>query len=334
MPFEITGFEQLSMIVIIGVLVAALIFVMAVRSGMDRSRRNLRQRVERASGRQVRTPAEDRAVSVKRRTADSSIAGIDKLVKRVIPRRAALRARLAKTGRDISIGEYALVNLVIIASTAFAVHQFMLIAWLAAILFGMLAGLGLPHVVVSWMIRRRINKFTNLFPDAIDLIVRGLKSGLPVPESIKIVGEEMSDPIGVEFRQVTDSLKLGKPLEDALWDTAKRIDTPEFKFFIVSLSVQQETGGNLTETLDNLADILRKRRQMRGKVKAMSSEARASAMIIGSLPFIMFAIIFVLSNDYVMSLFRDPRGMMMVGAGLTSMVIGILVIAKMVRFEI
>ena len=120
-----------------------------------------------------------------------------------------------------------------------------------------------------------------------------------------------------------------------MWDTAQRIDTPEFKFFIISISVQRETGGNLAETLDNLVDILRRRRQMKLKIKAMSSEARASAYIIGSLPFAMFGILLLINPGYAMELFHDPRGLIMVAVGLTSMPgHGVLVMAKMVRFEI
>jgi tight adherence protein B len=123
-------------------------------------------------------------------------------------------------------------------------------------------------------------------------------------------------------------------LEEALWDTARRLDTPEFKFFVISLSVQRETGGNLAETLDNLGEILRRRLQMQLKIKAMSSEARASAYIIGSLPFVMFGILMIMSPAYIMVLFTDPRGMFIIGIGLTTMLLGVLVMAKMVKFEI
>jgi len=184
------------------------------------------------------------------------------------------------------------------------------------------------------MAAKRIKAFTAQFPDAIDQIVRGLKSGLPVTESIASVGREMADPVGAEFRQVSDSIKFGRSLEDTLWATAKRLDTPEFKFFVISLSVQRETGGNLAEALANLSDILRRRRQMKMKIKAMSSEAKASAIILGSLPFIMFGIIFAMSPDYEMQLFTDPRGQTMLIVGLFIMSIGIAVMNKMVRFEI
>ena len=161
-----------------------------------------------------------------------------------------------------------------------------------------------------------------------------MKSGLPVGESIAAVAREMPGPVGLEFRHVVDAVKFGQPLEDALWDVARRLSTPEFKFFVISLSVQKDTGGNLGETLENLSEILRKRRQMRLKIRAMSSEAKASAMILGGLPFIMLGLIFLIAPDYEMQLFTDPRGKVMFGAVLGVMSVGILVMRKMVRFAI
>ncbi|MEQ9360328.1 MAG: type II secretion system F family protein, partial [Rhodospirillales bacterium] len=129
-------------------------------------------------------------------------------------------------------------------------------------------------------------------------------------------------------------VKFGAKINDALWATAHRLDIPEFKFFVVSLSVQQETGGNLAETLANLSDILRRRRQMKLKIKAMSSEAKASAMILGSLPFVMFCIIYLMNPDYESLLFTDPRGRLILGGGLVAMAMGVFVMSRMVRFEI
>ena len=145
---------------------------------------------------------------------------------------------------------------------------------------------------------------------------------------------ERHGPVGAEFRLISDGIKFGKSMEDALWETARRLDTAEFKFFVISLSVQRETGGNLSEALGNLSDILRRRRQMKLKIKAMSSEAKASAMILGSLPFIMFGIIFALNPEYEMELFTDPRGQVMLGFGVGIMSVGIAIMSKMVKFEI
>jgi tight adherence protein B len=189
-------------------------------------------------------------------------------------------------------------------------------------------------MVVKKLTERRLDKFTKLFPEAIDLIVRGLRSGLPITESISSVGQELDDPIGIEFRRMSDSIKLGKPLEDALEEAAERLATPDFKFFVIAISIQKETGGNLAETLENLSEILRKRLQMKLKVKAMSSEARASAMIIGCLPFLLFGVLLFMNYGYVSVLFTDPRGMVMGGGALAAMGLGMFVIGRMIKFEI
>ena len=329
-----TGNIDISSVVLVaGLLVALILALFTALNSADRRRRRLRNRIRRAA-RAASGPSTDPTVSVKRSTTDSSIVGFDMFLKRFLPRPTVLRERLAKTGRKITTGEYVLVSAVLGLGATGLVHNFFVQGWYVAPLVGVLVGLGLPHVVVGHLAARRIKKFMVLFPEALELMVRGLKSGLPIQKSMKVVAEEMRDPVGTEFRYVTNGLKLGKTMEQSLWEAAKRLDVPEFKFFVVSLAVQRETGGNLTETLENLAEILRKRQQMRIKVKAMASEAHASALIIGSLPFVMFGIIFVLSNDYVMDLFRDPRGMMMLGGGLTSMFIGIVVMARMIKFEV
>lgn len=265
---------------------------------------------------------------------DSALPSIDKILKRVLPRREVLRRRLRRTGLSISVGQYVFACLgtgVISGLIQVVVFD---VAVAVAILGATASGLALPHSFVGYLGRRRQKKFTAQFPEGIDLIVRGLRSGLPVIESIMTVAREMPKPVGTEFQTISDSVRFGQTLEDALWDAVPRIDTPEFKFFVVSIAVQRETGGNLAETLENLSEVLRSRRQMKMKIKAMASEPKASAWILGSLPFIMFGIIFFVNTGYVMTLFTDPRGTTLIGFGLLSQTIGILIMAKMVRFEI
>ncbi|MHA1113026.1 MAG: type II secretion system F family protein [Alphaproteobacteria bacterium] len=264
----------------------------------------------------------------------SSIAGLDTLIRRFVPRPGAMRARLARTGLRITVGEYLLFCLLLGGVTTAVRALVFELPLVLALLFGVVTALGPPHILVGWLIKRRLKKFIAQFPEAIDLILRGLKAGLPVTESIRVVGIEFAEPIGGEFRRIGDAIALGEPLDKALWSAAAHLDIPEFRFFVISLSVQAETGGNLTETLENLTDILRRRQQMALKIKAMSSEAKASAMILGSLPFIMFAIMMVVSDDYVSDLFTDPRGVLMLVAGLTSLGLGVGVMARMVRFDI
>lgn len=264
----------------------------------------------------------------------SAVPGLDRLLRRVLPRPEALRLRLIRTGHKMTPGGYVLCTVTLIAALmTLGIFGVGLPAGLAVI-GGIGIGVLLPHLVVGFIIARRQNKFIALLPEAIDLMVRGLKSGLPIAETIIVVGNEMRDPVGQEFRMIAQSIRLGDTVESAVIEAVERMDLPELKFFATALSVQRETGGNLAETLANLSDILRKRRQMKLKVRAMSSEARYSAMIIGALPFIMFGIIYALSPDYAMTLFTDPRGTIVVAIALVLMAIGVGIMMKMVRFEI
>mgnify|MGYP002631127434 CR=1 FL=1 len=280
------------------------------------------------------TNAPEKARNLRAGASSSSMPRLEEFIKRLLPRPALLHERLARTGKNITILKYVMFSLAIGIVSSLIRAMFFDFPPVIAIMFGIALGAGLPHMIVGFMIKRRINQFTARFAEAIDLIVRGLKSGLPVPESIRSVGDEFGGPVGDEFRKVADRIKLGESMDQALLEATKRINTAEFQFFVISLAVQRETGGNLAETLENLSDILRKRRQMKLKIKAMSSEAKASAYIIGSLPFIMFLLLRLVNGEYVMALFGDPRGLIMVGMGLTSMFIGIAVMMKMVRFEI
>jgi tight adherence protein B len=203
-----------------------------------------------------------------------------------------------------------------------------------AIFVGLFAGVGIPHYAVTKMIKRRVAKFTARFPDAIDLMVRGLRSGLPISETLGIVGEELPGPISEEFRAVSDKMKIGRTMEAALQETADRLGTAEIQFFVITLAIQRETGGNLAETLNNLSEVLRKRAQMKLKIRAMSSESKASAYIVGALPFIVFGLIWFINNEYMAKFFTDDRLMIAGGGGLVWMGIGAFIMAKMIDFEI
>jgi tight adherence protein B len=206
--------------------------------------------------------------------------------------------------------------------------------FLLSLMVGLLIGFGLPHMIIGFLIGKRLNKFNSNFPDAIELMVRGLRSGLPITETLGIVATEIPGPVGIEFRSVADKMKIGRTMDAALQETADRLGTAEFQFFVITLNIQRETGGNLAETLSNLADVLRKRAQMKLKIKAMSSESKASAMIIGALPFIVFAMVYMMNPEYMGGFFRDER---LIIAGLGAMVwmgIGVFIMAKMINFEI
>jgi len=313
---------------------ATLFFVLhfAFSSGDDQQ---ARKRVQKVHGRWIAVANPKEAAieaSLRRAGRGANFSTLDALGRRFIARPSILRDRLAQAGLRASIGEYIAVTLVV--TILFSLAYMTYLNATLAILVGLAKGIALPHYVLGVLIRRRAKRFLARFADAIDLIVRGLRSGLPITESIRTVGQEFEGPVAEEFRQVADQIQLGEQLESALWEAVRRMDLPDFKFFVVSLSVQRETGGNLAETLDNLSDILRRRRQMLLKVRAMSSEARTSAIILGSLPFVMFGILSFVNYDYVMELFNDPRGRILVGLGLGSLGTGVAIMVKMVRFEI
>lgn len=258
---------------------------------------------------------------------------MDGLAQRFIPNPALLRKRIEQTGKPWSIGQY------LVASVALAVVVALLLMLRGAPLFlaifvGLFAGVGLPHFAIGILIKRRVAQFTARFPDAIELMVRGLRSGLPISETLGIVASEVPGPVSVEFQAVTDKMKIGRTMEAALQETADRLGTPEFQFFVITLAIQRETGGNLAETLANLADVLRKRAQMKLKIKAMSSESKASAYIIGALPFIVFGLIYFINPSYMGDFFVDDRLMIAGGGGLIWMSIGAMIMAKMINFEI
>ena len=257
----------------------------------------------------------------------------DSFAKRFIPNPALLQLRLTQTGKTWRLGQYVMAS-VGLAAAMIGLLLFQGFPVLLAITVGLLIGVALPHMVVSNLIKRRIKAFNAKFPDAIELMVRGLRSGLPISETMQIVAEEIPDPVGIEFRAVSDKMKIGRTMDSALQDTAQRLGTPEFQFFVISLAIQRETGGNLAETLSNLADVLRKRAAMKLKIRAMSSESKASAYIIGALPFIVFGLIWWINGSYMQNFFVDERLMIAGGGGMVWMGIGAFIMAKMINFEI
>jgi len=255
------------------------------------------------------------------------------LLDRLIPKPDELRRRLDKTGMKISFRKYILATLIIAVISTIVLKVAVGLSLITSVMVGIFAGLFIPHSFVNRAIKKRLAKFTVQFPEAIDLIVRGLRAGLPVTESIYSVAQEMQDPIATEFGTITDEIRLGKTMDEALWSTARRLDTPDFKFFVISLSIQQETGGNLAETLGNLTEILRGRTRLKLKIRAMISEGKASAYIIGALPFLMLGVLSLTNYEYISVLFTDPRGQIaLAGAGVW-MGIGVFIMAQMINFE-
>ena len=248
-------------------------------------------------------------------------------------RAAALALRLHRTGKGWTLPQYLYTSLGIVLAVAFLMYLKTRSPGLSFGI-GLMVGGGIPHMVVNFFVKKRTNAFTNKFADAIDLLVRGLRSGLPVTETLGVVATEVPGPVGEEFKLVTDRIRIGRTMEEALQETADRLNTAEFNFFVITLAIQRETGGNLAETLSNLADVLRKRAQMKLKIRAMSSESKASAYIVGSLPFFVFTMVWWVNPKYLAGFFVDERLIITGLGGFTWMAIGAFIMAKMVSFEI
>ena len=245
----------------------------------------------------------------------------------------ALAIRLNRSGKSWTLTQYFYASGGI--AIVFAVIIYLRTsAPLMSLGVGLFLGAGIPHMAVNFFIKRRTNQFNAKFPDAIELLVRGLRSGLPVTETLTVVAQEVEGPVGEEFKSITDRIRVGRTMEDSLQATADRLGIPEFNFFCITLAIQRETGGNLAETLSNLADVLRKRSQMKLKIRAMSSESKASAYIVGSLPFIVFIMIWWINPSYLAGFFAEDRLIVAGLGGMCWMGIGVFIMAKMVSFEI
>lgn len=204
--------------------------------------------------------------------------------------------------------------------------------WVALGLGGAFA-LGAPHWILGFLANRRTKKFTSAFSDAMDIIVRGIKSGLPVHDCLKIIGRETPEPLAGEFRHLVENIGMGMTLDQGLDKLHESMPTSEVRFFSIVMNIQQKTGGNLAEALNNLSTVLRSRKLMREKIKALSSEATASAFIIGSLPPSVVLLIMVTTPSYMAPMWSDHRGWLMLGGSAIWMALGVFVMSRMINFK-
>jgi tight adherence protein B len=205
--------------------------------------------------------------------------------------------------------------------------------FVVALAFGFAAAFGAPLWTLSYLKRRREAKFLDSFPDAVDIIVRGIKAGLPLLESIKVIASDAPEPARSEFRAIVETQTIGMPLSEACAKLYERMPLAEANFFGIVISVQQKAGGNLSEALGNLSRVLRDRKKMKAKIKAMSMEARASATIIGSLPLAVGSIVYLTSPDYIAMLWTHDLGRVMMAGCAAWMLMGVLVMRKMINFD-
>ncbi|SIQ77398.1 tight adherence protein B [Rhizobium sp. RU20A] len=194
--------------------------------------------------------------------------------------------------------------------------------------------LGAPRFVLSFLFKRRCKKFLDEFPNSLDVMVRSIKSGLPLSDALKLIATEGREPVKTEFRKVVESQQVGMSIPEACARMYQSIPLPEISFFAIVIAIQSQAGGNLSEALSNLSKVLRDRRKMKAKVQALSMEAKASAVIIGALPFIVATLVYLTSPSYIMILFTDWRGHVILACSAVWMGIGVLVMRNMINFDI
>jgi tight adherence protein B len=243
-----------------------------------------------------------------------------------------LGARLQQAGLNVSIRTFWILSACVGLFLGVIPLFFHGSPWIA-LGVAFVAGLGLPRWVVGFLAKRRTKAFTESFSDAIDVIVRGIKSGLPVHDCLRIISHESPAPLGPEFQRLVENLAMGVTMDQALDQMFERMPTSELRFFTIVLAIQAKTGGNLAEALSNLSQVLRGRKLMREKIKALSSEAKASAWIIGCLPPAVILLIAVTTPSYMAIMVTDPRGQMMLLGGALWMLFGILVMRRMINFK-
>ncbi|GHA31910.1 pilus assembly protein [Devosia pacifica] len=244
----------------------------------------------------------------------------------------SLEDRLFQAGLDTRPRDY-IRNAIIIGAIVFVILYLLQIPAMFAAVFGVAGGYLLPRIYLAQRRRRFQDKFLDELPNAVEAIVRGVKSGMPLNDSIRLVAKEVKEPVRSEFKRVLDQQAFGQSMTESVQVLLDRVPLPEVNFFVVVITVQQQAGGNLSEALGNLARVLRNRKKMKAKVKAMSSEAKASAGIIGSLPFAVAGLVSIVSPTYLQPLFTTTIGYFWLGVAFIMMATGIFVMKRMITFD-
>jgi tight adherence protein B len=271
-----------------------------------------------------------RAVKTRREQVEASLKDLDERRKKSSS--PPLSIRLTQAGLTWSKRQFYIVS-VVFGGAVFAGAMLLAAGLMPATLLAFAAGFGLPRWTLSYLKKRREAKFLNQFPDAIDVVVRGIKAGLPLGDSLRALATDAPEPILTEFRHILETQAIGVPLGEACGKLFERMPLPEANFFAIVISIQQKSGGNLSEALGNLSKVLRDRKKMKGKIKAMSTEAKASAAIIGSLPIAVMGIVYITSPDYITLLWTERLGQLMLAGSAVWMFMGIMVMRKMINFD-
>ena len=326
------GIDQLTLYIAVGI--GMTILALGTVFGGFFIERRLRDRLEELEVRTRSGPRTIQMATLRRVEKAGRLANFDKLLWRWFPNASSIRAKLQTTGMNVTLGDLAFASLALAIAMAFLLYLVLDLAPGVALLGSLMIGVGLPNMVIGFKAKRRGRKFNLLFPEAVDLIVRALRAGLPVQEAIANVSRDIKDPVGGVFRRAQQEMQLGVPIETALWRVAKTVRTDEFNFLIVALSIQRDTGGNLAETLGNLSQLLRARQQLRLKIRAFTSEARTTMLIMAGLPFLVGGGLFFISPEYISPLITTSTGQMVAAGAACSMGLGIFIMNKIATIKV
>ncbi len=252
--------------------------------------------------------------------------------KRQKAKRVPLNLKLAQAGLNWSKRRF-MITAGALGLGAFVVTLILGVGLLPALGIGFAAGGGLPFWTLKFLKKRRESRFLNMFPDAVDVIVRGIKAGLPLLDSLKLIAADSAEPVRGEFRAIVETQAIGMPIGEACLKLFENMPVAEANFFGIVISIQQRAGGNLSEALGNLSRVLRDRKKMKAKIQAMSMEAKASASIIGALPLVVMGLVWLTSPAYIALLWTEPLGRVMIGCCGCWMFIGVMVMRKMINFD-
>ncbi len=272
----------------------------------------------------------DRNQRTRRDQVEASLKEIEERNKQA--QKIAISTRISQAGLDWSKQKFMVIS-AILGFVFFTIPFIVGTGLLPALGLAFAAGFGLPRWILGFLKRRREKKFLSALPDAVDVIVRGIKSGLPLFDSLRMVAAESPEPLRSEFVAIIETQAVGMPLGDACARLYERMPLPEANFFGIVIAIQQKSGGNLSEALGNLSKVLRDRKKMAGKIQAMSTEAKASAAIIGSLPPIVMLLVYVMTPEYISLLWTEPTGRLMLAGSILWMSIGIFVMKRMINFD-
>ncbi len=327
------GVSPMVMAAMVAVAVAAIVFTLAwpYLSGEKKKDKRIQDVAAARNGRRGGVAAATEGNSSRKKNVADTLKEIE--ARQKAKEKITLRLRLQRAGLDVSPRDFWIASLICGVVIGGAVMTMTTAPMIAVATAAFVGTLGLPRWYLSKAIKKRQQKFLSELANAIDVVVRGVKSGLPLNECLGVIARESPEPLGSEFREVVEQQRLGVTLGEALDRMCDRLPLPEVRFLTIVISIQQQAGGNLSEALGNLAGVLRDRFSLQMKVKALSAEAKASAIVLASLPPSVMFMVYLTSPEYIMPLFTTNIGRFMLGVGACWMMTGVLIMRKMINFK-